>query len=381
MGNGHFSALLPTSLTFIFLPVTEASSVIIKLDLVSKNSSTLQKQKSVIREMWPLAHIASVVAYIFALYPQDSDPTEAPTTSFWQEVPLLALQRIQQGKPSKDIAKPQPMQPEEVITAEVVDRFCSSLEDILQLLAAIAEQPPDLFGLTPSLRGSFPDVFCMALDTCARGLKSIHRKFHPSDPSMLQLYESRLHMLTRRLYDMSQNDFLSQGNSIRYVRRSFKVCVRLSGPGSSSSSSPDRNQMGSIPDSPQRTPDGLATSDPEHVSAIPRIAIDSSSPYGCAGDASTMASSMPSSSSRSSSGTSTTNSFTPFDELGKPDWQPIDMMFNDVLDHNALGAPTGGHHISIVELVDLQNACCPQMPTMMDFDMTGHIPVQCGQWD
>ncbi|KAH6974879.1 hypothetical protein EDB80DRAFT_768750 [Ilyonectria destructans] len=428
MGNGHFSALLPTSLTSIFLPVTEASSVLIQLDLVSENFSTLQKQKSVIREMWPLAHIASVVAYIFALYPQDSDPTETPTASFWQEAPLLALQRIQQGKPSKDIAsvcreinrvltesihilnrqvteassrslvlviyhamaiqflfpEAQPMQPEEVITAEV-DRFCSSSEDILQLFAATAEQPPDLFGLTPSLRGSFPDVFCMALDTCARGLKSIHRKFHPSDPSMLQLYESRLPMLTRRLYDMSQSDFLSQGNSIRHVRRSLKACVRMmgatSGPGSSGSSSPDHNQMRSISDSPQRSPHGRATSDPEHMSAIPRIAIDSSSPYGCAGDASTMASAMPSSSSRSSSGTSTTNSFTPFDDLGKPDWQPTDMMFNDVLDPNALGAPPGEYHISIAELVDLQNAWCPQMPTMMDFDLTGPNPVQCGQWD
>jgi hypothetical protein len=429
MGNGHFSALLPTSLTSIFLPVTEASSVMIQLDLVSENFSTLQKQKSVIREMWPLAHIASVVAYIFALYPQDSDPTEAPTTNFWQEAPLLALQRIQQGKPSKDIAsvcreinrvlmesihilnrqvteassrnlvlvvyhamaiqflfpEPQPMQPEEIITAEVVDRFCASSEDILQLFAATAEQPPDLFGLTPSLRESFPDVFCMALDTCARGVKSVHRGFHPSDASMLQHYESRLHTITRRLYDTSQNDFLNQGNSIRHVRRSLKACVRMmgapSGPGSSGRSSPGHDQMGSISESPQQSPHGFTTSDPEHLSGIPRIAIDSSSPYGCPGDASTIASSMPSTSSRSSTGTSTTNSFTPFEELGKPDWHATDMMFNDVLDPNALGAPAGEHHISIAELVDLQNTWCPPMPTMMDFDMTGPVPVQCGQWD
>ncbi|KAH7124611.1 hypothetical protein EDB81DRAFT_811109 [Dactylonectria macrodidyma] len=422
MGTSHFSALLPTSLTSIFLPVTEASSVMIQLDLVSENFSTLQKQKSVLREMWPLAHIANTVAYIFALYPQDSDPTDAPATSFWQEAPLLALQRIQQGMSLKGIAsvcreinlvlmesihilnrqvteatsqslvlvvyhamaiqflfpKPQPMQPEEVVTAEAIDRFSSFSEDILQLFAVTVEQPPDLFGLTPSLRGSFPDVFCMALDTCARGLKSIHRKFHPNDTSMIQLYESTLPMLTRRLYDMSQNEFLNQGNLIRHVRRSLKACVRMTGApsdadlscssGSSGSSSPERNYMRPVSDSPQRSPHGLAASHPGHISSILSIAIHSSSSYGCAGDDSDMASSMPSFSSRSSYGISSTNSFTPFDGLGEPDWQLTGMM-----------APTGEHHISIAEIVSLQNAWRPQMPTIMDFDMTG--PVQCGQWD
>ncbi|KAH7114853.1 hypothetical protein EDB81DRAFT_821158 [Dactylonectria macrodidyma] len=433
MGNSCFSALLPTSLTPIFLPVTEASSVMIQLDLVSENISTLQKQKSVLREMWPLAHIANVVAYILALYPQDSDPTDAPTTSFWQETPLLALQWIQQGRSSKGIEsvcreinlvlmesihilnrqvteassrslvlvvyhamaiqflfpKPQPMQPEEVITAEVVDRFSSFSEDILRLFAVTVEQPTDLFGPTPSLRGSFPDVFCMALDTCARALKSIHRKFHPNDSSMLQLYESTLPMLTRRLYDMSQNEFLNQGNLIRHARRSLKTCVRMMGAlsggdssgasGSSGSSSPEHNYMRPVSDSPQRSPYSLVASDPGHISSIPRIAIHSSSPYGCAGDDSDMAPSMPSFSSGPSSGISTTNSFTPFDGLGEPDWQLTGMMFNDVLDPNALGFPTGEHHTSIAELVGLQNAWCPQMPTILDFDMTG--PVQGGQWD
>ncbi|KAH8654205.1 hypothetical protein BGZ61DRAFT_573289 [Ilyonectria robusta] len=409
MGNGHFSALLPTSLSSIFLPVTEASSVMIQLDLVSEKFSTLQKQKSVIREMWPLAHIASVVAYIFALYPQDSDTSESPTTGFWQEAPLLSLQRIQQGKPSKDIGsvfteassrslvlvvyhamaihflfpEPQPMQLEEPVSADVVERFCSSSEDILQLFGSISEQPQDLFGLTPSLRSSFPDVFCMSLDTCARALKSIHARFNPSDTSLIQAYESRLQVLTRRLYVMSQNDFLNQGASIRLVRRNLKSSVRMfcssSASNSSGASSPDNARMASTSDSPRRSPRGLSASDSDRLSAIPRIAIDSSSPYGCVGDTSTMPSSMPSS-TRSSSGASTTNSFTPFEEASKPEWQPFDVLFHDVLDANALGAPTG-EHMSIADLVDFQNSWCPQMPTMMDFDMAGPIPIPCGQWD
>ncbi|KAH7148857.1 hypothetical protein EDB81DRAFT_477646 [Dactylonectria macrodidyma] len=429
MGNGHFSALLPTSLSAIFLPVTEASSVMIQLDLVSENFSTLQKQKNVIREMWPLAHIASVVAHIFALYPQDADTSESPTTGFWQEAPLLALQRIQQGKPSKDIGsvcreinrvlmesihilnrqvtedssrslvlavyhamaihflfpEPQPMQLEEPVTPDIVERFCSSSEDILRLFGSISEQPQDLFGITPSLRGSFPDVFCMSLDTCARALKSIHARFNPHDASLIQVYEGRLQMLTRRLYDMSQNDFLNQGTLIRLVRKNLKSCVRIfctSGSSASNSSgapSPENARMASLSDSPQRSPRGFPTTDSDRL-PIPRIDIDVSSPYGCVGSSSSMQSSMPNS-TRSSSGTSSTsNSFTPFEEASKPEWPHPDVVFPDVLDANPLGG-ANGEHMSLADLVDMQNSWYPQMPNMMDFDMGGPIPVPCGQWD
>lgn len=53
-------------------------------------------------------------------------------------------------------------------------------------------------------------------------------------------------------------------------------------------------------------------------------------------------------------------------------------MFTDVLDTNALGVPD--QHISIAELVDLQNGWCPPMPTMMDFDMAT-IPCGQTQWE
>ncbi|KAH7112712.1 hypothetical protein EDB81DRAFT_893943 [Dactylonectria macrodidyma] len=427
-GYGHFSALLPTSLTPIFLPVTEASSVMIQLDLVSENFSTLQKQKSVIREMWPLAHIASVVAYIFALYPQDLETSESPTTNFWQEAPLLALKRIQQGKRSKDIASVcreinqvlmesihilnrqvaeassrnlvlvvyhvmtihflfpmlQPMHPEEAINANVAERFCSSTEEILQLFEFTSDQPQDLFGVTPSLHSSFPDVFCLSLDTCARTLDFISGRLSQSvnDTHMSQVYESRLEMLTRRLYKMSQDDFLNQGTSIRLVRKRLKSCVRAYGYSSASDSSgvssPDNTRLPSMSHSPRRSPHILEACEPERLSTTPKVVVESPSAYECAGVASTLPSSMPS--WASSSGTSTINSFSPFEEPSKREWQPANNLFPDMLDPSALGAPIGDHP-SIAELVDMHSTWCPQMPTMMDFDMAGPIPVQCWPWD
>lgn len=80
---------MPTPPTLVLLPVTAASSVVIQLDLVSENFNTLQRQKAVIRDMWPLAHVASVVTYVLALRSLDADAAGEP--------PPLTLQGIQQA--------------------------------------------------------------------------------------------------------------------------------------------------------------------------------------------------------------------------------------------------------------------------------------------
>jgi hypothetical protein len=432
MGNGHFSALLPTSLTSIFLPVTEASSVIIQLDLVSENFSTLQKQKAAIREMWPLAHIVSVIAYIYALYPQENDMSDSPTTNFWQEAPLLALQRLQQGKPTQDIAcvcreinrvlmesihilnrqvtevssrslvllvyhtmaiqflfpvLPQGT-PEEGITSDLMDRFCASTQEILQIFATISEQPHDLFSHTPTLRASFPDVFCLALDTCARALTLLNSKRKMGgflmDIGMINVYESTMETLAHRLYSMSQNDFLNQGTSLRLVRKHLKSCVRAFRSRSSSASissgmpSPDcRSVSSSLPHSPLHSPHLMAPSvDSDHMSTATTAVVEPS-PFISPMDTtipSSMASSMPSSAGTPATG----NPFSPSDDLQKPDWRAADELFHNVLDPRALEAASG-EHLSVSDLVDLQNAWFPQMPGVMEFDMSG--PMSGVQWD
>ncbi|KAM4066023.1 hypothetical protein HRG_000181 [Hirsutella rhossiliensis] len=424
MGHGHFSALLPTSLTSIFLPVTEASSVIIQLDLVSENFSTLQRQKAVIREMWPLAHIASVVAYIFALYPQEADVTDSPTTSFWQEAPLLALQRIQQGKPSQGIACVcreinrvlmesihilnrqvtevssrslvlltyhtmainflfpllPPGQRDEGIAADVLERFCASAHEIMQIFDLVSsEQPQDPFGVTPSLRASFPDVFCLALDTCARALSLVDTKKKMGcllvEAPMAHAYEARLKALAHGLYAMSQDDFLNQGRSLRMVRKRLKACVRAlhgSRPGSNSSSSgvpsPD-NARASLPHTPIHSPAAMmARSDSDHMSTFV-------SPMETTAATTTPSTSVPPSLHSSAGGTPARSSM-PYSPADKPDWHTADDLFHSMLDHSALGAAAaagGADHFSASDLVDLQHAWFPQMPGVMDLDMSGSM--------
>ncbi|KJZ78293.1 hypothetical protein HIM_02331 [Hirsutella minnesotensis 3608] len=447
MGHGHFSGLLPTSLTSIFLPVTEASSVIIQLDLVSENFSTLQKQKAVIRDMWPLAHISSVIAYILALYPQEGNMSDSPSTNFWQEAPLLALQRIQHGKPSQGIAPVCreinrvlmesiqilnrqvtevssrslvllvyhtmaihflfPILPagqrEEAIGADLLERFCASAAEILQIFDLVSEQPQDFLGVTPSLRSSFPDVFCLALDTCARAMSLIDTRKKMGilmvEAPMMHAYDSRLQALSQGLYVMSQDDFLSQSRSLRMIRKRLKACVRaLNGslPGSNSNSSgipsPDMAR-GSRPHTP------MDPFTPAHSPAVMMSRCDSRAsismmdlppssyvspmdttapssgcmtPLTTATTAITTPRSAPTSHPSLDTPASRSMPFTPMDEPHKSDWATTDELFHSVLDHTALGASSGDHY-SMSDLIDMQSSWFPQMPGVMDFDMSGSM--------
>lgn len=101
MGHWQPQLIVPTDLTSFFLPVDETSSVLIRLDQLSDNLSTLERQKEMIREMWPPAHVSSVVANIYTLYPHESEqPREYMKTMPWQEAPLRALQQICKGSGS-----------------------------------------------------------------------------------------------------------------------------------------------------------------------------------------------------------------------------------------------------------------------------------------
>lgn len=432
MGHSYFSALLPTSLTSIFLPVTEASSVIIQLDLVSENFSTLQKQKSVIREMWPLAHIASVIAYIFALYPQETDDTESPSTNFWQEAPLLALQRLQQGKPSKDIAcvcreinrvlmesihilnrqvteaasrslvlvvyhtmaihflfpMLPPGQEEDSIPAETVERLCSSTQEILQIFGTVSEQPEGTFNLNPSLRASFPDAFCLALDTCARALTLIHEKRKTGsllmELPMIQAYEVRMELLASKLYAMAQNDFLNQGTALRKIRKHLKACARAFGIRSASNSSgvpsPENTRSGSsLPHSPLHSPPTTSVSESDQTSAGTATGDECSASFVSPRDTTHLP---PPAQSRMHSMAGIPSggalAFTPADELTKHDWQKGNEMFGSMLDPSVLGT-NPADHVNVSDLVDMNGGWFQQMPNVMDFDITG--PMSGVEWD
>ncbi|KAK1519938.1 hypothetical protein CPAR01_15431 [Colletotrichum paranaense] len=467
----HFSQLLPTSLTSIFLPVDETSSVLMRLDEVSDNFSTLQKQKSMIKEMWPLAHIASITAYIFALYPQEPDPNETVSTNFWQEAPLLALQRIQQGSTPQDMecvcrevyrvlmesihllnrqvahapsrslvlsvyhtmaihllfpailpGAPPPAEPFS-LTAETVERFIGSAQELVGIMLQIAEQTsqegPVI--MPAQSKNSFPDVFCLALDTCARGLSFIYAQKQAGvlnmEPQMIAVYEGRLEALASRLLGIAASDFLSPGGQVRAIKKHLKAVMRAFGGNvSRSSSKSNRNSTGSgmsIPisishhtrsdsyasssstttHSMSRRNSSLPHTPPQHhhdhpFSGAP-TAVDSASSFISPMDTSMMPS-VSSSSSADDSMTSTSELATPFNPFSpgdshshnkhqqqqqQHDWRAADELFAHVMDPAALGAPTGDHHLTLADLVDCQAGAAGWFPDhsggqmLVDFDM------------
>lgn len=267
---------------------------------------------------------------------------------------------------------------EEPVSADAVDRFCSSAGEILHIFALVSDQPLDLFGTTtPSLRSAFPDVFSLALDTCARALSLINaRKNSRREEGQMALfglpptYNDRLRVLAGRLLAASQDDLLVQGRALRRVRKHLKTCVRAFGgsrPGSNSDSS-------GVPSPPENmathSPVALTATAEADCMSMDMTAVTPSfvSPIDTTMTVSLRSASLQSLSEHSSAASSIP--FSPADDMHKPDWHTADELFHSVLDPGALGA-VAGEHLGASDL-DLQSSWLP-VPGVMDFDMTGPL--------
>jgi hypothetical protein len=397
MGPGDLSGLLPTSLSSIFLPDTEASSVIIQLDLVSDNFSTLQKQKAAIREMWPLAHIVSAIAYMYAQHPRASHNIEASPASLWQEGPLQTktkqdiasiCREISSGLadsihlingqvteissrslvllvyhilaihvlfPASDDLRP--------INADMLERFCTSAQEILHIFSIFSTQPDDLFSLAPALRSSFPRVFGLALDTCGRAVTLMTRTKQTGrimmDVATMNAYDTSVEALATHLYNVSKDDFLNQGTSMRMARKELKAGLRAlrgrASPASSNSgaSSPamTHGSLSSVPHSPLQSPRVLASpAESDHMSTASTVIMDPSGGMAL---------------------TSKTG-FSPLREMHKPEWQSTDEIFHNAMDPNAMSQNALG--------INLQNTWLPQMSNVMEVDMSNTMAEMQWNW-
>lgn len=97
-----FGDLLPSPLTMGFPPVEQSHSIVYKLDLVSGNISTFQRQGRMIRELWALSHITSTVGHVYSLFPRNSrSRVDLPSSLSWQARPLQQLRLL--SNPRQDI--------------------------------------------------------------------------------------------------------------------------------------------------------------------------------------------------------------------------------------------------------------------------------------
>ncbi|MCJ1377501.1 hypothetical protein MMC17_000596 [Xylographa soralifera] len=92
--DSHVSELLPATAPTSFPPVDESASALFKLDKASDNLSTLPNQARMFRELWPLSHIASTAAHIYALYPRKPNIEETSQLSSWQDRTLHQLRHL-----------------------------------------------------------------------------------------------------------------------------------------------------------------------------------------------------------------------------------------------------------------------------------------------
>ncbi|KAJ9293899.1 transcriptional regulator family: Fungal Specific TF [Paecilomyces variotii] len=275
-----------TSLSSVFLPADPVSSALIRLDEASDHISTLHQQKAAMVDIWPVAHVCSIVAYVYDLYPEQAETgaDEPSAATMWQEAALSALGRIKGNiKPhGLDIVcrevhqvlidnvsimgsklKHDPSRTF-VLTvyhsmaihllfphtrktgrtagtsgpnSAVIEDLCFSAKELIKIITSALE-PLDVEPLShvaSQLHPFSPDTFTLALDTCCRAMEIVcaGRTSEPQSisPDTWQLYEPQLRSIATNLYELGQIQNFSTGPSCRAVRKQIEAIARQFGVG------------------------------------------------------------------------------------------------------------------------------------------------------
>lgn len=387
-GNSHFFHQSTASSPLVSIPVTEATSAIIQLDLVSDNFSTLQRQKSVMREMWPLTQVVSVISSLVSPAKEESNDQRMGSRQGIYQLLLEKMSTINRQVtevPSRTLVfiiyhslalHLLPGLDEAAIPSNMDHHIFSSMEGIIQGYTAIVEQP----NTAPSLGSFFPDVFSIALDACSRALGLMqsglfqhafsNQTLAPSPGNMQwgQSNDPHLEILASQLYEMSRSDWLNQGTSIRLIRKHLKARLRTLGiQFGSESSTPSSN--GGLIDQPSMAHTPVCSSPLPPPSEVRRLSAPDSA--GFATSVSSLAPMpMPNTASSMPSSFETHPGVdyfhASFNHLGKPDGQSTDFVFEGTVDPRPSVLE---EDFCLARMTEFQDMWYPQMTPMMDFEM------------
>ncbi|KAL8718300.1 MAG: hypothetical protein Q9225_004542 [Loekoesia sp. 1 TL-2023] len=295
-----YPQLLPSTIPTEFPPVDESSSAVIRLDIVSDNVSTLAKQTGMIHELWPLSHIASTTAHIYALLPRKHDMDEAAQSQSWQSQPLHQLRLLLSA--NRDISTlcinirkvlvnavkvlevnvknalskalvltayhttiihllfPHLDSPEDriVVSEEILTDFCISAKSLLDLFSVVdAEHDTDHL-ITKIRSSTFADVFVLGLDVCSRAIDYFYARLQHGSALEAEKISRKAADLTSIVSDMhaiSKSETLLTAKNLRLVKKKLKNVKLLfhsfgdpHGTGSSSSIEDDLGQLVNPPD-------------------------------------------------------------------------------------------------------------------------------------
>ena len=263
-----YPQLLPNTVPTEFPPVDESSSAVVKLDVVSDNVSTLAKQSRMIQELWPLSHIASTTAHIYALLPREQEPDEAAQSVSWQARPLHQLRRllslnqdisslcINVRKVLVNAVKVLEVKVENVlskalvltayhttiihllfprldsaddrvyVSEELLEDFCTSSRSLLELFS-VADAEHDGSNLITRMRSStFADVFVLGLDVCSRAIEYFHIRSQEAselERKNISKKATDIELISSQLHKTSKSETLLTAKNLRPVKKKLKI--------------------------------------------------------------------------------------------------------------------------------------------------------------
>ena len=262
-----YPQLLPSTIPVNFPPEDESLSIIVKLDIASDNVSTLAKQVGMIHELWPLSHIASTTAHIYALLPRKQDMEETAQPGSWQYQPLHQLRQLLSANQnistlcinirkvlinavkmleanvmnllSKALVltayhttiihllfpRLEPSEDRAVVTEEMLDQFLISSRG-LQHLFSVVDAEHDTDHLITRIRSStFADVFVLGLDVCSRAIHYFYRRLRGGSPLEVERISAKAADLTTVASDMhaaSKSETLLTAKNLRLIKKKVK---------------------------------------------------------------------------------------------------------------------------------------------------------------
>ena len=330
-----YPQLLPDMLPTEFPPVDESSSAVVKLEIVSDNVSTLAKQSRMIQELWPLSHVASTTAHIYALLPREQDANEISQSISWQSRPLHQLRRLLNLNQNisnlcKDIRKVlmnaievlevkvdnisskalvlaayhttiihllfphlKSIEDRVLVSEELLTDFCTSSKSLLELFSVV-DTDHDSSHLIAQMRSStFADVFVLGLDACGRAIEYFYSQSQEGSALERENIARKtmdIVSIASHMHKISKSEILLTAKNLRLVKKKLKKVKLLfnlaNPPHDAASSSSAHDETVKFLDSGSSTLSPTPTTNiafPKGTQSIPELNLDAQvqglSPY------------------------------------------------------------------------------------------------------
>ncbi|OJK02327.1 hypothetical protein ASPACDRAFT_1854309 [Aspergillus aculeatus ATCC 16872] len=268
--------LLPARLMQVLPASSEAESMLLQLDRATENLSTLKSQSSSLQSVWLLAHVTSLSARLYAVYPRPQCGSPVPQP--WQESILHRLDRLlHQGRslaqvcagardalldvvatvqhgsgdcwggpillifyqavalhllfPRKEMGNDTAQVL--VLSDSLFQRLTTSMHDLKQLFPAIQAFSQHHFGHAANTVSASLHFYMLGLDAVSRALMYMLTLWDRATTVEQQLWRDRLSRLLEmglRMQELFDHETLLKDCRWRAVKRQLKTaCSRLEG--------------------------------------------------------------------------------------------------------------------------------------------------------